>query len=57
MPEKIKYRGSIFEYDELEEDYIPNAGGKGLLDLICMFSSFAEDIEIVEEPKKNRKIR
>lgn len=49
MPKKIRYDGSIFEYGELENDYMPQEGEEGLLDLVCMFSSFTEDIEIIEE--------
>lgn len=56
MPKKIKYDGSIFNYSELEEDYMSNEGGNGLLDLVCMFSTFTEDIEIIEEPKKIEKL-
>lgn len=57
MPKKIKYEGSIFEHDKFKEDYIPNEGGKGLLDLICMFSEFVKDIEIIEENRKIKKIK
>lgn len=49
MPKKIRYDGSIFEYNEFQEDYMPKYGKNGLLDLVCMFGSFAEDIEIIEE--------
>ena len=49
MPKKIRYDGSIFEYNEFQEDYMPEYGENGLLDLVCMFGSFAEDIEIIEE--------
>lgn len=56
MPKKIKYNDSIFEYNEFEEDYMSEYGENGLLDLVCMFSSFTEDIEIIEEPKKIEKL-
>lgn len=49
MPKKIKYNNSIFEYNEFQEDYMPEYGENGLLDLVCMFSSFTENIEIIEE--------
>lgn len=49
MPKKIRYDGSIFEYNEFQEDYMPEYGKNGLLDLVRMFSSFTEDIEIIEE--------
>lgn len=49
MPKKIRYDGSIFEYDKLANDYIPQEGEEGLLDLVCMFSSFTDEVEIIEE--------
>lgn len=49
MPKKIRYDGSIFEYNEFQEDYMPEYGKNGLLDLVRMFGSFTEDIEIIEE--------
>lgn len=49
MPKKIKYNNSIFEYNEFQEDYMPESGENGLLDLVCMFGLFTEDIEIIEE--------
>lgn len=49
MPKKIRYDGSIFEYNEFQEDYMPESGENGLLDLVRMFGSFTEDIEIIEE--------
>lgn len=58
MPKKIRYDGSIFEYDKLENDYMPQEGEEGLLDLVCMFSSFTDEVEIIEEePKKIEKCK
>lgn len=57
MPKKIRYDGSIFEYNEFQEDYMPEYGENGLLDLVCMFSSFTEDIEIIKEPDKIEKCK
>lgn len=56
MPKKIKYDDLIFEYDELEEDYIPKGGGISLLESISRFDAFEKDIEIIEKQKKIEKI-
>lgn len=49
MPKKIKYNDSIFEYDEFEEDYMPEESHLGLLDMVATFSDFNDEVEIIEE--------
>jgi len=55
-PEKIKYDGSIYKFDNLQDDYMPNDNYEGLLDELCTFSALNDEVEIIEEDKKIEKI-
>ena len=55
-PKKIKYDGSIYKFDNFQDDYMSNDNHEGILDELCTFSALNDEVEIIEEDKKIEKI-
>ena len=56
VPKKIKYDGSIYKFNNLQDDYMTNDNYEGLLDELCTFSALNDEIEIIEKPKNIKKL-
>ena len=54
IPEKIKYKGYEFEYNQGEEDYFNRKMGYGMLDDLNLFSELNKEVEILNEAKEDK---
>ena len=57
VPEKIKYEGKEFEYNEYQEDYFNKEYMIGVLDKIRLFNHLNNEVEIIEEEQDIEELR